>query len=177
MMHGVAGSGDAGQFGAQAGSAGFQFAPLGGEGLCDVAHQVDEARQAMTRSLREIGTAEERQPVRRQEHRQRPAAGTPLQQLVSGLVDVVKIRALLAVNLDVHEVAVHRSGDLVVLETLVSHDVTPVARGIADRQQDRLVLRAGQRQCLFAPGPPVHRVVCVLQEIGRSLVGESVGHG
>ena len=39
----------------------------------------------------------------------------------------------------------------VVLEGLVRHDVAPVARRVADRQQDRLALRARALERLRAP--------------------------
>ena len=97
---------------------------------------------AVASLLREIRAAEERRAVRRQEHRQRPAAGAPREQRMRGLVDLVEVGALLAVDLDVDEVRVHRGGDLRILERLVRHHVAPVARRIADRQQDRLVLRS-----------------------------------
>src|SRR5262249_29001613 len=50
-----------------------------------------------------------------------------------------------------------------------------VAGGIADREQDRPVGALGLGQRLFAPRPPVHRVVGVLQQIGAGLVAEA-GH-
>src|SRR5581483_958112 len=55
------------------------------------------------------------------------------------------------------------------------HDVAPVARGVADRQQDRAVLgpRAGER--LLAPRVPVHGVVPVLEQVRAGLAGEAVG--
>ena len=64
-----------------------------------------------------------------------------------------------------------------VLEALALHDVAPVARGVADRDQQRAVLLARAAQRLLAPGQPVDRVVAVLQEVGRGLAGEGVGHG
>ena len=72
-------------------------------------------------------------------------------------------------------------GDGGVLEALVRHDVAPVAGGVADGEQDRLVGALGLGQRLGAPGPPVHGVVLVLQQIGAGLAGEAVfgggGHG
>ena len=54
-----------------------------------------------------VGAAEERHLVGRQEHRQRPAAGALRQHLVRGLVDLVDVGPLLAIDLDVHEMAIH----------------------------------------------------------------------
>ena len=62
----------------------------------------------------------------------------------------------------------------VVLETLVRHDVAPVAGRIADREQDRLVGALGFRQRLRAPGPPVDRIVLMLKEIRAGLLGETI---
>ena len=55
----------------------------------------------------------------------------------------VQVGALTPVDLHVDEVLVHQGGGLVVLERLVLHDVAPVAGGVPDREQDRLVLVAG----------------------------------
>src|SRR5439155_3118970 len=55
------------------------------------------------------------------------------------------------------------------------HDVTPVARGIPDRQEDQLVFLLGLLERLGAPGVPVGGVVGVHQEVGALLLGEAVG--
>ena len=91
-------------------------------------------------------------------------------------VDAVQVRALLPVNLDAHEEAVHQFRDLRVLEGLALHDVAPVARGVADAQEDRPVLAGGQLQRLRPPRVPVDGVVGVLLQVGAGLGGESVGH-
>src|SRR5579871_4118736 len=103
----------------------------------------------------------------------------------SGYVDLVDVGALLAVDFDVDEQLVHDGGHLLVFETLMSHDMTPVAGRVAYRQQDRLVgpLRLAER--VRTPRPPVDRVCLVLQQIGTRLAGETVfmpmrsggGHG
>ena len=141
----------------------------------DAAQQRAEAGTAVAVLGREVGAGEERLLVRGQEHGHRPAA-VPLVHGQGGRhVDVVEVGALLAVHLDGDEVLVHERGDLFVLEGLALHHVAPVAGGVADAEQDRLVLRARPRQRLLAPGMPVHRVVGVLQEVGAGAVGESVG--
>jgi hypothetical protein len=53
--------------------------------------------------------------------------------------------------------------------------VTPVAGGVADAEQDGLVLAARLFDGLVAPRIPVHRVVRVLQQVRTRLVGEPVG--
>ena len=91
-------------------------------------------------------------------------------------VDRVDVRALLAIDLDAHEVLVHDAAIVRVLEGLVLHHVAPVAGGVADRDQHGLVLGAGARERLLAPRIPVHGVVGVLEQIGRGLGGEAVRH-
>ena len=66
-----------------------------------------------------------------------------------------------------------RGGGLV-LEALVRHDVAPVAGGIADREQDRLVAALGLGQRRRSPRPPVDRVVLVLEQIGLVSLREAV---
>ena len=123
----------------------------------DPRQQVEEARQPVAPLLREVRAAEERRAVGREEHRQRPAAAAPRQQRVRGLVDLVEVGPLLAVDLDVDERVVHHRGDRRILERLVRHHVAPVARRVADRQQDRLVLGARPGERLVAPRIPVDR--------------------
>ena len=61
--------------------------------------------------------------------------------LLRELVDAVDVRPLLAIHLDVHELLVHELRGGFVFERFVCHDVAPVARGISDREQDRLAFR------------------------------------
>ena len=86
-------------------------------GLRHPLQHIGKPRPAVTRRIGEIGAAEIRHlVVGRQEHGQRPAAVGLGQQLVRGLVDLVEVRALFAVDLDVDEQAVHERGDVGVLE-------------------------------------------------------------
>ena len=90
------------------------------------------------------------------------------------LINLVEIRPLLAVDLDVHEGAVHQLSRRRVLERLVRHDVAPVASGISDRQQNGLVLLLRQRDRLFAPRIPVDGIVRVLLEIRTGFGRETI---
>ena len=125
---------------------------------------------------REVGAAEERSQVRREEDAHRPAAGAG-HGLDGGHVDVVEVRPLLAVHLDADEVLVHERGDLGVLEALALHDVAPVARRVADREEDRPVLALRPLERLGAPRVPVDRVVGVLEQVRARLVRQPVRHG
>ena len=83
--------------------------------------------------------------VRREEHRQRPSSRATGQHLMGALVDLVEVRPLLPVDLYIHEQAVHHCRGVGVLERLMCHHMAPVARRIADGQEDRFVLIARQR--------------------------------
>ena len=112
-------------------------------------------------------------PFGRQEHGQRPAA-LLAQMMQRRHVDLIDVGPLLAVDFDVDEQLVHHRGGVVVLEAFVRHDVAPVTGGVADREQDRLAgaLRLGQR--IRPPGPPRHRIVLVLQQIGAGFARQAV---
>ncbi len=142
-------------------------------GVRDGLEQPREGRHAVAVHRREVGAAVEGHAVRREEHGHRPAA--PAGHRLHGLhVDLVHVGPLLTVHLDGDEEAVHERGDLVVLEGLALHHVTPVAGRVADRQQHRPVLAAGQLEGLRAPRVPVHRVMSVLEQVGAGLGGEPV---
>ena len=66
--------------------------------------------------------------------------------------------------------------DLFLIAPATANTIAKMAGGIADRQQDRLVLGARFDQRLRAPGIPVHRVGGVLQEIGAGFAREPVRH-
>jgi len=144
--------------------------------LAHALQQFGKRRHAVARGAREIRAAEERQLVGREEHGERPAAASLREHRLGDLVDLVDVGPLLAVDLDVHEVVVHHPRDGRVLEGFVRHDVAPVARGVADREQDRLAGALRLRERLLAPGMPVHGVVGVLLEVGAGFAGEAVGH-
>ena len=117
----------------------------------------------------------ERTSVGHEKHRHRPAAlaGHGLHGLH---VDAIDVGPLFAIDLYVDEVVVHEARGLFVLERLVRHDVAPVAGGVADAQQDRLVFALGGLQRLGSPRVPVDGVIGVLEEVGARFVGEAVGH-
>ena len=89
-------------------------------------------------------------------------------------VDLIDVRPLLAIDFDVDEQLVHDARGGVVLKTLVRHDVAPVTGRIADREQDRPAGALGFGERIGTPGPPVDRIVLVLEEIGARLLGETI---
>ncbi len=143
--------------------------------LGDALQHVGERGHPVPRLRWKIGTAEERPLVaRREEHRERPAAAALGEHLVRGLVDAIEVGALLAIDLDVDEELVHDRGTGRVLEGFVRHHVAPVAGGVADREQDRLVLAARPLESLRPPRVPVDRIPGVLQQVRAGLVREPV---
>ena len=143
----------------------------------DTLEELAEGRHAVASFVRKIGPTEERPPVLRvDEHGQWPAAGPLRQELLRRLVDLVDVGAFLAVNLYVDEQLVHQRAGRLILERLVRHDVAPVTRGVADREQHRFVLLPGEFEGFVAPWVPVNRVVGVLQQVRAGLGGESIRH-
>ena len=133
------------------------------------------ARHPHARIRREVGAGEERHLLGGEEDVQGPPAlaGHGL----AGLhVDRVEVRPLLAVELDAHEALVHERRGGGILERLALHDVAPVAGRVADREQNRQLPITRARERLLAPRIPIHRVVLVLKEVRRRLVGKPVRH-
>src|SRR5262249_30793348 len=81
----------------------------------DLRQQLEKAGHAVARVLREVGAAEKRRAVRREEHGERPAAAALSEHRVRQLIYLVEIRPLLAIDLDVDEMTVHLSGHFGVL--------------------------------------------------------------
>ena len=148
----------------------FEVATAVAIGLRDRLEHLAEARHAMPRLWREVRAAPERTPIRGQEDGHRPTA-------VAGEsddrvhVEPVDVRPLLPVDFHRDEPLVHERRGLVVLEGLVLHDVAPVAGGVPDGEEDRLVLLARAFECLLTPRVPVDRVRGVLEEVRARLVG------
>ncbi len=141
--------------------------------LRDRDEHLPERRHPVPRLRRVVRAAEERLAVGGEEHGHRPAAVTA-ERDDRIHVDGVDVRALLPVDLDAHVELVHDRRRLGVLERLALHHVAPVARAVADRQQNRLVLGAGSGEGLVAPRVPVDRVRGVLEEVRARFLGEAV---
>src|SRR5690606_36224632 len=98
----------------------------------------------------------------------------PRQRLNGAHVDLVEIGALLAIDLDVHEVRVHVRRDRGILEALVLHHMAPMAGAVADGEKDRAIETSRGCQGLLSPGKPVDRVAGMLEEVWAGLAGEAV---
>src|SRR4029453_8155269 len=86
----------------------------------------------------------------------------------------IDVWTLLAVDLDGDVALVQHRRDLLVVERLLLHHVAPVARRVADAEENRLALRAGLRERLVRPRVPVDGIVRVLAEVGAGLGRETV---
>ena len=157
-------------------AAAFHLIALGAPGGIDRVENLPERGPPIARLGRPVGPADHRLAVRRQEHGERPAA-LLAQRMERGHVDVVDIRPLLAIDFDVDEKLVHETGGLGVLERLVRHHMAPVTSGVANRQEDRAVASLGLGERVGAPGPPMHRVMGVLQKVGRGLLPKEIAAG
>jgi hypothetical protein len=138
--------------------------PFGAVCLGHRAKDRGKAGHAVAIGGREISAGEERSLVGREKDRERPPPRAA-HELDDELVDVIEIRTFLAVDLDRDEIVVHLASDIGVLERLALHDVAPVARGVANRQNDGLVLRSGLGQGLGTPGVPIDGITGVLLEV------------
>ena len=114
---------------------------------------------------REVGACEERLAIRREEHAHRPAA-LLREQLNRLHVDGIDVRALFAIDLHRDEPLVQHAGDVLGLERLLLHHVTPVAGGVADAEEDGPIEGVRLRERLVPPWAPIDGIVRVLQKIG-----------
>ncbi len=151
---------------------------LVGPGFRDPDEQIGERRHAVARLGREVGPRVERfERFGLEPDAHGPAAATR-ERLCGCHVEIVHVRAFLAVDLDADEALVHHLGCGFILEALTLHDVAPVAGRVADREEDGHVSAAGFLESLLAPRPPVDRVLRVLKEIRTRLTSQAVGvHG
>ena len=125
--------------------------PLADPRLAQRLHDAAERGHAVALDGREVRPGVEGAPVGRAEDGHGPAARAR-QGLGGRHVDGVEIGPLLPVDLDRDEPPGQVGRRRRVLEALVRHDVAPVARGVADGEEDRLVLLTGPAQCLVPPG-------------------------
>jgi hypothetical protein len=89
-------------------------------------------------------------------------------------VDLIDVGPFLAIDFDIDEQVVHHVRGRFILEALMRHDVAPVTGGITNREKNWLVAALSLRQRFESPGPPIDRVVLVLQEIRTGLCGETI---
>jgi hypothetical protein len=149
--------------------------PVGLRAECvrDRFQYAQERRPAILRNLGKISAAPKRFAGWRQEHGERPAAAFA-ERMQGCHIDMIDIGALLAIDLDVYEKLVHDGRGRFVFKAFMRHYMAPMAGGIADREQDRFVLRLCFLERRGAPHPPVHGILGVLQEIGACRLAKLV---
>jgi hypothetical protein len=90
-------------------------------------------------------------------------------------VDAIDVGPFFAVHFDGDVIAIEQGCDLFVFEAFPLHDVAPVAGGVADGEEYRLVFLTGLLEGIGAPGVPIHGIVRVLQQIGTLLLCQAIG--
>src|SRR5258708_3047505 len=87
-------------------------------------------------------------------------------QSLNGLhVDLVDIGPFFAVYLDADKMLIHDLRDRLILKRFALHYVAPMARGVANADQNGFVLSHGPLRCLSSPFIPIHRITGMLQQI------------
>lgn len=141
--------------------------------VADGGENLQKAGSAITWFGWEVGATPEGFEVWCQEHGERPTA--LLSHCMQGChIESVNIRALFAVELDVDVVFVHESCDLGVLETLMCHDVAPMAGGISAGEENGPVGVARSCEGGWPPAIPVDWVCRMLEEVGACFLSEMV---
>src|SRR5579863_5412276 len=92
-------------------------------------------RAVIDRPRREIGPAIEGPSVGSEEYIQRPAA-TAGDRLYGFHIDVIQIRPLFPVDLDVDKMLIHEPRGIGILKAFSFHDMAPVTGRITDADQD-----------------------------------------
>jgi len=134
----------------------------------DAREECVEAGASASILWRKVGTREEGLSLRGEKDGHGPTAGS-VERDGGRHVDLIEIGALFSVDFDRNEVLIEQLSDACVFEGLALHDVTPMARRVADTQKDGLVFSLSLGESLFAPGKPIHRIPGVLEEVGTGL--------
>ena len=122
---------------------------------------------------RKIRADEERLSLGGEPDGKRPSAAAA--QMMSGLhVHRVHVGALFPIHFDGDVIRVEEGGDALVFERFLFHDVTPVARRVADGEKHRPIEPPRFAERFIAPGKPVDRIVCVLQQIRARLECQTI---
>ena len=133
-----------------------------------------EAREPVARLGREVGPARRTAAPPGSGRRSSANRPGPSSSRTASIVNGVDVGPLLAIDLDAHEQVVHQPRRRVIGERLVLHDVTPVARAVADRHEQRTILRARAGERLVPPRVPLDGVPGVLEQVRARRVGQAI---
>ena len=142
-----------------------------GEGILE---DLIEARHPVLRGRGIVGPSKDGLSLRRQDDGHRPTPIAPVEGLNHRHVNLVDVGALLSVHLDADVMLVQIVCDSCVFEGFMGHDVTPVAGGIANAEQDGFIVRLCRLKSFCTPRVPVNGMVGVLTEIERVGVVKTV---
>ncbi|MCG3771005.1 MAG: hypothetical protein JW384_02185 [Nitrosomonadaceae bacterium] len=107
------------------------------------------------------------------QHCQRPPAASG-HCLAHSHIEMVDIRPLLTVHFNRNKVLVQLCSNFLIFERFALHDVTPVASGIADGKEYRLILICGLDERFLPPRIPIDRVVGMLQQIRGFFMDQTI---
>ena len=144
--------------------------------ICEAFEEDGEADAAALIGWGKVSSTVEGLEIWGEENRHRPTAA-PGGGLDIGHVDAIDIGAFFAVDFDADEKGVEEASDGGIFEGFVSHDMAPVAGGIADGEEDGFVFLLGFGKGFWAPGIPVDGVILVLEKVGGFFFGEAIGEG
>src|SRR5436190_23579884 len=113
-----------------------------------------------------IGSANERFQVRGQPDAHWPAA-TAGGRLDESHINTINIGTFFPIDFDIHKFAIHDPGHVFAFERFVSHDMTPVASRVTNRQEDWFAFTTRFSKRYFTPRIPIDRIMRVLQTVWR----------
>ena len=90
-------------------------------------------------------------------------------------VGVINVRTFFAIDLDANKMVIHELAYLNITKCLLLHDMTPVARAVANADQNEFVILLRLFPRLITPRPPIDGILAVLKEVRRDGVDETVG--
>ena len=134
-------------------------------GFMDHAQQLQQTDHRAFGMFRKIRAGKEGLVIRCHKNAGGPAAASG-KGLTERHIDAVNIRSFLLVHLDGDKVPIEKFRDFPIFKAFVRHHMTPMTGAVANTEENGLILLTGFLESLGTPGIPVHRIVCVLEQIG-----------
>ena len=101
-----------------------------------------------------------------------PAAGHCLHCIH---INMIQVGSFFPVYLDIDEMFIHDRGRCLIFKTFPFHYMTPMTGRITNAYQNGFVFFFCFLQCFFAPGIPIHRIMCMLKQVRTCFVDEFIG--